>query len=115
MPHSIHLKQGNENKAGVAHSLYRHYDTKTNHYTNDELLFIIDVISSGDITQNKDSIVYTLWKDNTRFRVIIEKYRGGEYFANFMTNRKSAVEPRSKNTDKQHWNIQQPIDATKVE
>ena len=115
MPHSIHLKQDNENKAGVAHSLYRHYDTKTNNYTNDELLLIQSIIiNEKKKNEGKDS-VYKLKKEGITYTVTTSKYGSEERFTNFYTNKKQIETNRSNNTDIQHLNNSLSVSDAKVE
>lgn len=109
----IALKQGNENKAGVSHSLMRHYGTSTGRYSADELLLIPQVIEQGIVANNGNKISYKLELDGVTYTVTTETRSGVEEFTNFFTNRK----PISKsllNTDEQHGTTSQSVSAPKI-
>lgn len=108
----ITLKQGNENKAGVKHSLMRHYGTSAGNYLTEELLLIPEVIGQGERAQNGKKVSYKKDINGTVYVVTTEIRSGVEEFTNFYTNRK----PISKslfNTDEQHGTTSQSVSADK--
>ena len=99
--HNVVMRQGNENKAGVRHSVFRHYGTASNSYTADEILLIPQVIEQGERKQDGKKVSYKLEIDGVTYCVTTEMRRGAEEFTNFYTNKK----PTRKsllNTDEQH-------------
>lgn len=110
---NITLKQGEDLKAGVKHSLFRHYGTNENFYNADEILFIPDVIANGVRSQSKNKIAYRLEKDGVTFTVTtLLKSNGGEVFTNYYTNREPIAGINDKsNTAKQHLPQQSDSDA----
>ncbi len=91
----IEFQQGNEQYAGSLHSLYRHYDTGSDYYTTEEILFIPNIIRNGkrDDTilkrNNKPGFVYQFEKDGVCYTVLTEKRGGKEIFNNYYTDRKN--------------------------
>ena len=109
----IVLKQGNENKAGVSHSLMRHYGTSTGNYSADELLLIPQVIEQGERKQEGAKISYKLDIDGVKYTVTTEMRRGPEEFTNFYTNRRPIAESLF-NTDEQHGTTSVSVSASEV-
>ena len=109
----VFLKQGNENRAGVSHSLLRHYGTGSNNYSAEELLLIPEVLANGEKGGNGKKISYKMEKEGIVYTVTTEKSGTGEIFTNFYTNRKPTEGNRS-NTDEQHLKSQQSVSETKV-
>ena len=109
----IVLKQGNENKAGVSHSLMRHYGTSTSNYSADELLLIPQVIEQGERKQEGAKISYKLDIDGVKYTVTTEMRRGPEEFTNFYTNRRPIAESLF-NTDEQHGTTSVSVSADEV-
>ncbi len=108
----ITLKQGNENNAGVKHSLMRHYGTPSGNYLSEELLLIPEVIGQGERMQNGKKVSYKKEVNGTVYVVTTEIRSGVEEFTNFYTNRK----PISKsllNTDEQHGTTSQSVSTDK--
>lgn len=101
---NITLKQGEDRKAGVKHSLFRHYGTNENFYNADEILFIPDVIANGVRSQAKSKVAYKLEKDGVTYTVTtLLKSNGKEIFTNFYTDREPIAGINGKsNTAMQH-------------
>lgn len=91
------MRQGNENKAGAKHSVFRHYGTTSNSYTADEILLIPQIIEQGERKQEGKKVFYKLELDGVTYSVTTEiNNRGVEAFTNFYTNRSGNA--RSSNT-----------------
>ena len=84
------MRQGTENKAGTKHSLFRHFGTRNNHITPEDIVRIPEVIAKGEriVDGKKVSYSYTT-EDGTLLRVTTEIRNRRETFTNFMSNRKS--------------------------
>lgn len=89
------MRQGNEKDAGAKHSIYRHYGTKSDYFTAEEILSIPDIIANGvrkAVKRGKKQLYEYTLKDNNgvRFIVLTEiNNRGEEVFDNFYTDRKA--------------------------
>lgn len=103
--HTIIMRQGNEEKAGTKHSLYRHYGTGVGVITSDDVLRIPDVLSNGVREEKKRRNVrlaqYQLKDENgKRYTVITEIKDSGEIFNDFYTNKKASSQtPQMPNGD----------------
>lgn len=94
---SITLKQGQDNKAGVKHSVLRHYETASNFYNAEDILLIPQIIEQGERTQNGKKVSYKMNIGGVVYSVTTEiNNRGAEVFTNFYTNRSDNA--RSSNT-----------------
>lgn len=94
---SITLKQGQDNKAGVKHSVLKHYETASNSYTAEEILLIPQIIEQGERKQDGKKVSYKLGINGVTYSVTTEiNNRGAEVFTNFYTNRSGNA--RSSNT-----------------
>ena len=92
------VQKGKEPTDGAAHSVFRHYNTRSNYYTADELFHILDMVKGSAKTpvtlgNGRPGFAYTETIDGVRFRVLTEVKDGKEFFNNFLTNRKAAVSP----------------------
>lgn len=95
----IIMRQGNENKAGAKHSLFRHFGTKSNSIEADEIAMIPEVVAKGERTVNGQKIIYDYTApDGTTLKVTTEMNAGREMFTNFISNRKPLQSDRAKNT-----------------
>ena len=95
--HKVVMRQGNENKAGAKHSVFRHYETASNSYTADEILLIPQIIEQGERKQEGKKVSYKMEIDGVTYSVTTEiNNRGVETFTNFYTNRSGNT--RSSNT-----------------
>ena len=81
----IEMQQGNENHAGSKHSVYRHYNTRSNYFTTDEILLIPNIIQNGERNQKGKSVLYTIEKGKVRYTVLTERTNGKEVFQNFIS------------------------------
>ena len=89
--HSIVMRQGNEDKAGAKHSLFRHYGTDSGTITADDVIKIPEVIKNGEKTvKNNGMTEYKHTIDGITYKVITEKHRGKESFADFYSNKKTS-------------------------
>lgn len=79
------MRQGNENKAGAKHSLFRHFDTQSNNIYVDDIARIPDIIAKGKRTSNGNKIAYDyVAEDGARLRVTIILNEGREEFTNLI-------------------------------
>lgn len=86
------LQQGRENKAGTKHSLFRHFETRSNYYNIEEVALIPEIISKGQRNNNGKIITYDYAiGDGVRLRVTTELKAGKELFTNFIAKRKPPV------------------------
>ena len=106
---NIILRQGNERRAGVKHSVYRHYLTEANGYTADEVPMIPEIIVKGERKQDSGvRVSYRFEKDGITYTVTTEVKGKDELFTNFYTNRKpTTVEQGTSNTENRHVQPQQ--------
>ena len=97
---AVTMRQGNENKAGTKHSLFRHYGTGVGVITADDVLRIPEVLANGERTEKQRGKtrlnVYQLTdEDGTKYTVLTEiSNRGKEVFNDFYTNRKASSAAR---------------------
>ncbi len=110
--HHIAMKQGNENKAGIAHSILHHFETISNNYTADEILLIPDIVKNGTQKKNGNKIAYEYSVNGVTYTVTTVIKNRNEEFTNFFTDRKPAVK-RPLNTASQHGTSSQPESANK--
>ena len=86
------LKQGNEEKAGAKHSLYRHYGTNTGVITADDVLKIPQVLERGERIEKakggKKMAVYTMDVDGAKFTVYTRIGKDYETIDDFYSNKK---------------------------
>ena len=114
---NIMFRQGNENRAGVKHSVFRHYNTESNGYTADEVTMIPEIIANGNRKQDQGNRVsYKYEKDGITYTVTTEAEGKNELFTNFYTNKKPSVaEQGTSNTDNRHVQPQQTDSGAKVQ
>lgn len=110
------FRQGQDSKAGVKHSVFRHYDTNVNNYTADEILFIPDIVNQGMRKQSGNKVSYSLDKNGITYTVTTQlKSNGEELFTNYYTNRKpTAGTSGASNTATQHA-PQQSVSGAKLQ
>ena len=89
--HVLVLVQGNEKKAGVKHSLFKHFGTKEDYYAPNEILLIPEIISHGAKEINGKRNVYTIKKDGVAYKLVTEGEEGKENFINFYTDKKNGT------------------------
>lgn len=93
------MRQGRSNKAGTKHALFRHFGTRENFYTIDEIAMIPEAIAEGVRSVEGNKVAYDyVTNDGTRLRVTTEKHGAQERFTNFLSNRKPPQEKRAENT-----------------
>lgn len=68
----IIFKQGDERRAGIKHSLYRHNDTNNNNYTAEEILYLSKVIKEGKRQEKGNKISYRTIIDGVQYTVSTE-------------------------------------------
>lgn len=112
----IIFRQGQDSKAGVKHSVFRHYNTNVNNYTADEILFIPDIVNQGIRKQSGNKVSYSLDKNGITYTVTTQlKSNGEELFTNYYTNRKpTAGTSGASNTATQHA-PQQSVSGAKLQ
>ena len=94
---NITLKQGQDNRAGVKHSVLKHYETASNSYSAEDILLIPQIIEQGERKQDGKKVSYKLGINGVTYSVTTEiNNRGAEVFTNFYTNRSGNA--RSSNT-----------------
>lgn len=110
------FRQGQDSKAGVKHSVFRHYNTNVNNYTADEILFIPDIVNQGMRKQSGNKVSYSLDKNGITYTVTTQlKSNGEELFTNYYTNRKpTAGTSGASNTATQHA-PQQSVSGAKLQ
>ena len=84
------MRQGDENKAGTKHSLFRHFEAKSNYINADDITLVPEIIAKGKFSVNGKKIAYDyLAEDGVRLRVTTEiRKNGHEEFTNLISNRK---------------------------
>ena len=113
---NITFRQGNDNKAGAKHSVFRHCNTEKDGYTPEEVAMIPDIVAKGERKQDGGRVAYR-YTDNDVTYTVTTEYRmsGEEFFTNFFTNRKPiAVENGTSNTAKRHV-PQQSVSGAKLQ
>ena len=100
------LKQGNEEKAGAKHSLYRHYGTNTGVITADDVLKIPQVLERGERIEKakggKKMAVYTMDVDGAKYTVLTRVGKNNEIVDDFYSNKEgseSSVYRNAENID----------------
>ena len=99
------LRQGNENKAGTKHVLFRHYDTQSGPIEADDILLIPNIIANGVRKEKKDGgkirFEYTFGNyDNVIYVVVTElNNRNEEVFCNFYSKNKAKQTTRRTHTE----------------
>lgn len=107
------MRQGRESKAGTKHSLYRHFETRSNYITADDIAMIPEIIAKGERAVNGKKVTYDyVAEDGTRLRVTTEIADGREEFTNLISNRKP---PKSESRQAQEGNTQSSARATNPE
>lgn len=102
---AVTMRQGNENKAGTKHSLFRHYGTGVGVITADDVLRIPEVLANGERTEKQRGNVrlaqYRLTDESgKRYTVVNEIKNSGEVFNDFYTNKKASNQtPQMPNGD----------------
>ena len=97
------LKQGNEEKAGAKHSLYRHYGTNTGVITADDVLKIPQVLERGERTEKakggKKMAVYTMDVDGVKYTVLTRVGKNNEIVDDFYSNKKGSESSVYRNVE----------------
>lgn len=108
------MRQGREPKAGTKHSLYRHFETRSNYITADDIAMIPEIIAKGERTVNGKKVTYDyVAEDGAMLRVTTEiRKNGHEEFTNLISNRKPQT---SEYRQAQEGNTQLSARTTEVE
>ena len=97
------LKQGNEEKAGAKHSLYRHYGTNTGVITADDVLKIPQVLERGERIEKakggKKMAVYTMDIDGVKYTVLTRVGKNNEIVDDFYSNKKGSESSVYRNVE----------------
>lgn len=93
------MRQGKEQNAGTKHSVFRHFDTRSNFITCDDIAMIPEIIANGNREENGEKVSYSLIAENgTLLKVTTEIYAGREVFTNLLSNRKTSKTESRNNT-----------------
>lgn len=93
------IRQGDENRAGTKHSLFRHFDTRSNSISAEDIARIPEVIANGERSVSGKRVTYDLEiEDGTRLRVTTKVNNRREEFTNLLSNRKPLQSELVKNT-----------------
>ena len=100
------LKQGNEEKVGAKHSLYRHYGTNTGVITAADVLKIPQVLERGERIEKakggKKMAVYTMDVDGAKYTVLTRVGKNNEIVDDFYSTKEgseSSVYRNAENID----------------
>ena len=97
------LKQGQEDKAGAKHSLYRHYGTNTGVITADDVLKIPQVLERGERIEKakggKKMAVYTMDIDGVKYTVLTRVGKNNEIVDDFYSNKKGSESSVYRNVE----------------
>lgn len=108
----IVMRQGQEQNIGAKHSLLRHFETRSNYVTADEIAMIPEIIAKGERIAHGKKIAYDYTiEDGSRLRVTTEISKGRETFTNLMSNRK----PQEVESSKPFGDTQSSAQATTSE
>lgn len=117
----IVIRQGNDNKAGTKHSVYRHYGTKEGVITAEDILLIPEVLNRGERKPikrgNTQLYEYVLRNvDGSEYTVLTEiNNRGKETFADFYSNKKVSSTARKTRSSEAQARLDETLSAAKVE
>ncbi len=86
----VSFEFGNQN-FGSAHVLLRHLNSKDGVITANDIINIGEIVRNGKlkIKEKGKKHVYTLWKENTRYRAVIGKQGKKKTLITFYTNKES--------------------------
>ena len=97
------LKQGQEDKAGAKHSLYRHYGTNTGVITAADVLKIPQVLERGERIEKakggKKMAVYTMDIDGVKYTVLTRVGKNNEIVDDFYSNKKGSESSVYRNVE----------------
>ena len=97
------LKQGQEDKAGAKHSLYRHYGTNTGVITAADVLKIPQVLERGERIEKakggKKMAVYTMDVDGAKYTVLTRVGKNNEIVDDFYSNKKGSESSVYRNVE----------------
>lgn len=84
------MRQGKEQNAGTKHSLFRHFETRSNYVTADDIAMIPEIIAKGNRIADGKRVAYEyVTEDGTRLKVTTEvQDNARERFTNLISNRK---------------------------
>ena len=117
----IVIRQGNDNKAGTKHSVYRHYGTTEGIITAEDILLIPEVLNRGGRKSikrgNTQLYEYVLRNvDGAEYTVLTEiNNRGKETFADFYSNKKVSSTARKTRSSEAQARLDETLSAAKVE
>ena len=117
----IVIRQGNDNKAGTKHSVYRHYGTTEGVITAEDILLIPEVLNRGERKSikrgNTQLYEYVLRNvDGAEYTVLTEiNNRGKETFADFYSNKKVSSTARKTRSSEAQARLDETLSAAKVE
>ncbi len=117
----IVIRQGNDNKAGTKHSVYRHYGTTECVITAEDILLIPEVLNRGERKSikrgNTQLYEYVLRNVNgAEYTVLTEiNNRGKETFADFYSNKKVSSTARKTRSSEAQARLDETLSVAKIE
>ena len=117
----IVIRQGNDNKAGTKHSVYRHYGTTEGVITAEDILLIPEVLNRGERKSikrgNTQLYEYVLRNVNgAEYTVLTEiNNRGKETFADFYSNKKVSSTARKTRSSEAQARLDETLSVAKIE
>lgn len=95
---TVIFRQGNENKAGVKHIVYRHYNTRSKNIETDDILLIPTIISDGARVKSKNQKNEYIYNYNgVSYKIVTQNKEGKEEIVTFYSDKKTSS-PASSNT-----------------
>ena len=117
----IVIRQGNDNKTGTKHSVYRHYGTTEGVITAEDILLIPEVLNRGERKSikrgNTQLYEYVLRNVNgAEYTVLTEiNNRGKETFADFYSNKKVSSTARKTRSSEAQARLDETLSVAKIE
>ena len=110
---NVTFRQGDDMRAGIRHSVFKHNNTNENGYTAEEVVKVVDVLEQGTRSQDGNKVMYELKDGKVTYTVTTEiKSTGDEVFTNYYTDKKpTAGSNDTSNTAPQHASPQLVSDA----
>lgn len=113
---NILFQQGTDDRVGIKHSVYKHFNTAANYYNVEDILIIPEIIRNGIRTQNGSKILYRLEKGEDTFSFTTVMSGKNEKFTNFFTKRNPKdKEQGASYTANQHAQPNLSVSAAKLQ
>ena len=96
---TLHIRSGNENKGGVKHAIFRHYNSGQSNFSAEDIAKINTILEQGQRTEKENGNVEYKYTDESgcTYTVVSGIRNGIEGFVTFYTN-KEALPTTSQNT-----------------